>query len=122
MAVLEDLAALITAAIPAETTIAYDSEPATPARVLTLYLVGGPQAGGTLDGAAVRERTVQCRVRDPASASAHTRLEALHALFAAQRPFAGYMGIIASSETFFGYPRDAGGNVLGSFNVRVLGG
>lgn len=123
MALLDAVRELIVASgLETAETIWFGREPPTPVHVTTLYLLGGPQADGTFDGGAVRERTVQIRVRDAIPQVAHARLEALHALFVAQRPLAGYMGVIASSEPFTGYPTDASGATIGSFSIRVLGG
>ncbi len=121
MALLEDLDAFIRATIPTETTVFYNKEQPSPVRSVTLSRTGGPQADGTLDGAAIRERTVQVRVRDSGPQACDARTDALHALFAAQRPFAGYMGVVASSEPFFGYPLQEGASI-GSFNLRITGG
>lgn len=130
---LEDLAAFIKTAIPTEAFIAYGKEPApntkvppssplyVPVTCVTLYRTGGPQADGTLDGAAIRERTVQVRVRDSSAASLDARADALHTLFAAQRPLTGYMGVVAISEVFTGYPLQEGASI-GSFNLRITGG
>jgi hypothetical protein len=125
MTLLTDVAAAITATVPAETAVyPSNAEPPTPDNVVTLYSVGGPQGDLDFSGNVQSERTVQVRLRDATQANVQARVEALYTAFQAWRSFTSpsYLMVRASTQPLMVYPKDAQGRSIASFNLRVIRG